>query len=374
MIDEVYNSEINRRGFLMGGLASAITVTTGGLTGLILSSEPSTAASKFVVNVLGNYSFTDVSTGCKVSVTVKNGVRRIVSNGIPNHKTGKFPSALNPNTISAQRQDYSLPTAPIKGADAAVGGSVAGIAINGVLLDPATAEHYNNDPSSGWNLEAFNSERDLGLDFNNAHVQPDGTYHYHGSPVGLDKLVSRTGHSSLIGWAADGFPIYLDRGYSKANNKKSAIKKLRSSYQIKNGIRPDGPGGAYNGDYTQDWEFIEGSGDLDAANGRFQLTPEFPKGTYCYIITSTFPLLPRRFVGTVASGFIRTGPGGQQKGGGQQQGGSQQPPDLAPAAKKLGVTVDQLKEALGPPPGNFDVAAKKLGISVSALKAAIGVA
>ena len=369
MIEEVNNLEVNRRGFLLGSLGSALTVTSGGLTGLILSSEPSAAASKFVVNVLGNYSFTDTATGCKVVVTVKNGIRRIVSNGIPNHKTGAFPNSGNPNKISAQSQDFSLPTSPKKGLDVAVASASSGIAINGVLFDPATAEHYNNDPSSGWNLEAFNSLRSVGLDFNNAHVQPTGAYHYHGTPVGLEKLVTKTGHSSLIGWSADGFPMYLDRGYSKATDKKSAVKTLKSSYQLKKGTRPSGPGGSYTGDYTQDWEYIEGSGDLDAANGRVQVTPEFPKGTYCYIVTTTFPLIARRFVGTVVSSFVKSGPGG---GGQQQPSSSAQPPDLTPAAKKLGVTVDQLKEALGPPPPNLEAAAQKLGITVSTLKSALG--
>jgi hypothetical protein len=379
-MEELNGLEVNRRGFLLGSLGGALTVTTSGLTGLILSSEPSAAASKFVVNVMGSYSFTDVATGCKVAVTVKDGIRRIVSNGIPNHVTGAFPNSGNPNKIIAQSQDYSLPTSPVKGADVAVAGACSGVAINGVLLDPATAEYYNNDPASGWNLEAFNSLRNLGLDSSNAHVNPTGTYHYHGTPVGLEKIITKVGHSSLVGWSADGFPIYLDQGYSKAKDKKSAIKTLKSSYKVKSGTRPNGPGGSYNGDYTQDWEYVAGSGDLDAANGRFQVTPEFPKGTYCYILTKTFPLIPRRFVGTVASSFVRTGPGGGPQGGGAQPGGnppqqpgsSTQPPDLAPAAKKLGFTVEQLQAALGPPPPNLDAAAQKLGISVSTLKSALG--
>ena len=46
------------------------------------------------------------------------------------------------------------------------------------------------------------------VDIHNAHVQPDGTYHYHGNPNALfDDSPSEDG-SPLIGWAADGFPIY----------------------------------------------------------------------------------------------------------------------------------------------------------------------
>ena len=43
----------------------------------------------------------------------------------------------------------------------------------------------------------------FGTDQNNAHVQPDGQYHYHGMPEGF--IAKRGGNSStmtLIGWAA----------------------------------------------------------------------------------------------------------------------------------------------------------------------------
>ncbi len=360
--------EVNRRGFLMGSLASALTVTAGGVTGLILNTEPSFAAEKFVVNVLGSYTFVDTATGCEVAVTVKNGVRRIISNGIPNHVTGTFPNSGNPNRISAQKQDYSISTNPKLGNPTFAMGALSGVAINGVLFDPGTAEYFNNDRSSGWNLEAFNSVRSLGLDQNNAHVQPTGTYHYHGSPVGLSEIVARNGHSPLVGWGPDGFSVYLDRGYASAKNKKSSIKSLSPSYQLKKGVRPSGPGGSYNGDYTQDFEFVSGSGDLDAANGRFQITPEFPNGTYCYIITSKFPYIPRAFVGTVSESFKRTmgGLGTNPRGAGNAQ------PNLADAAKKLGITEQQLKDALGTPPPDFAAASQKLGIIEAVLRAALG--
>lgn len=136
---------------------------------------------------------------------------------------------------------------------------------------------------------------------------------------------------------------------------------LKSSYQLKKGVRPTGPGGTYNGDYTQDFEYLAGRGNLDAAHGRFQVTPEFPKGTYCYIITTAFPYIARQFVGTVATGFLKTGgvPGGAQ--------GAGQSPDLSAAAKKLGITEQQLKDTLGAPPPNFTTAAQKLGITETEL-------
>jgi hypothetical protein len=138
----------------------------------------------------------------------------------------------------------------------------------------------------------------------NAHVQPDGTYHYHGIPTGV--LAAEGGNSvpALIGWAADGFPIYGPYGYSNPE-QKSAVKKLKSSYRVKNGTRPNGPGGRYNGKFTQDWAYVAGTGDLDQCNGRFAVTPEYPNGTYHYVLTDSFPYIPRCWMGSADSSFKR---------------------------------------------------------------------
>ena len=45
------------------------------------------------------------------------------------------------------------------------------------------------------------------------------------------------------------------------------------------------------------------SGDLDEANGRTGVTPEFPNGTYYYVVTDEFPGIPRYFVGTPSKDF-----------------------------------------------------------------------
>lgn len=314
---------VTRRGFLMGSLGASIAVTAAGTTGLVLRTKPSYAAPSFVADVTGNYSFEDAGTGCVVSVTVRNGVRRIRANGLPNHATGRFPNANNPNVITAQSYDYSLPASPSTNTKVDVYEipQPFGIAVNGVLFDPLAAEYYNNDRNSGWNYNALGSGIDLGLDDNEAHVQPTGAYHYHGIPEGLVDTVTRKGHSPLVGWAGDGFPIYLNRGYKKPRKASSGLKRLRSSYQLKSGTRPSGPGGPYNGDFVEDFEYVDGTGDLDAANGRFQKTPEFPDGTYCYILSTEYPVIPRAFRGELAASFAKTG-GGPNTAGGPGPGSS----------------------------------------------------
>jgi hypothetical protein len=206
-------------------------------------------------------------------------------------------------------------------------GNVA-VGVNGVPFDPGAAEFWRGDPSSGWQYEALSGAVPLGVDANHAHVQPTGTYHYHGLPWGLMEQLnfSPEQHSPLIGWAADGFPVYALTGYSDPNDAGSSIKTLKSSYQIKSGQRPggnSGPGGAYDGTFIRDYEFIARSGDLDECNGRVSVTPEFPEGTYAYFLTEDWPVIPRSFRGTPDASFSKRGggPGGMSGNGGHQHGG-----------------------------------------------------
>ena len=186
-----------------------------------------------------------------------------------------------------------------------------GIAVNGVVMDPGTAEYWQNDRRSGWNYEALGGACKLGLDKYNAHVQPDGTYHYHGIPTGVLAAEEGTSVPALLGFAADGFPIYGPYGFSDPK-RATALKKLKSSYRLKSGTRPGGPGGRYNGKFTQDWAYVAGAGDLDQCNGRFAVTPEYPKGTYHYVLTDTFPFIPRCWMGNPDSSFLRLKRGGMR--------------------------------------------------------------
>ena len=98
---------------------------------------------------------------------------------------------------------------------------------------------------------------------------------------------------------------------------------MKSSYRLKQGARPaqeGGPGGNYDGRFTQDFEYAKGSGDLDECNGRAGVTPEFPDGTYYYCISAEFPFVPRMWRGTPDPSFSKGdrppggGPGGGMRG------------------------------------------------------------
>tara|TARA_R110002050_G_scaffold290260_1_gene443773 strand:+ start:101231 stop:102187 length:957 start_codon:yes stop_codon:yes gene_type:complete len=257
--------------------------------------------------------------------TISGTTRTITSNSIPAHKVGLFgrvPGALNPNAITEQNETYQITTNPVIASSftslvSATGANVGpqysfGILFSGVELDPIPAEPFPHngimDPNVNWewNLEALNV--DLGLDCNYAHVQPQGKYHYHGKPtLFLDASGISPTKMNLIGYAADGFPIYYKYAYSHAADSTSAVIEMTSSYQLKTGNRPgDGvtaPCDTYSGVYANDYEFVNGLGSLDEANGRTGVTPEYPAGTYYYIITDNFPSIPRYFRGTPSQDF-----------------------------------------------------------------------
>ncbi len=251
----------------------------------------------------------------KVTITVSGGERVISANGLPNHRTGQFPGPGNPNRISAQSYNFRVPTNPrVAEKLTPANGAWFGVALNGVPFEPGTAEFWNNQRE--WNYEAKSSSIDLGLDMHNAHVQPNGSYHYHGLPTGLMQKLGGDGKKMLlVGYAADGFPIYTSYGYSVATNATSPLRKMRSSWQLKPGERTRGPAGKYDGKFTADYEFIKDSGDLDECNGRFGMTPEYPQGSYHYFITDEFPQLARFWRGTPDASFMKRGPGPGGPGG-----------------------------------------------------------
>lgn len=257
-----------------------------------------------------------------------SGASRVISsNNIPSHKVGLFghvPGALNPNAISQQNATYHVTLNPTQAANVTpllsttgVGPAAGpqysfGVLFNGVELDPVAAEPFPHEGITSpnvnweWNLEALNVN--LGLDCNNAHVQPTGKYHYHGSPtLYLQNLNISANVMTMVGYAADGFPIYYKYAYLDPMDTNTAVVAMESSYQLKSGTRPgDGetaPCGDYNGVYSSDYEYISGLGTLDDANGRFGVTPDYPQGIYYYVITDAFPGIPRYLKGTPSVDF-----------------------------------------------------------------------
>ena len=134
-------------------------------------------------------------------------MRSIASNALPNHTTGDFPNSGNPNRISEQDVIHEFTTKPVyTGSSTEV--LTTGVAINGVKFEPGTAESVACASGEFYRIEALQETYNLGLDSNNAHVQPTGEYHYHGVSQLLVDAFSTETDLVHIGFAADGFLIY----------------------------------------------------------------------------------------------------------------------------------------------------------------------
>jgi hypothetical protein len=145
----------------------------------------------------------------------------------------------------------------------------------------------------------------------------------HGFAPGLiERLVAdSSGHSPIIGYAFDGYPIYGPWGFADSDG---GLRRMRSSYRLRSIRRrtqwPDGltlTPGQYGpdvsaeyplGTFVEDYEYAPGSGDLDEFNGRFTKTPEYPNGVYAYFLSTdgqgrlTFPyLLTGRYYGKLSA-------------------------------------------------------------------------
>ena len=259
-----------------------------------------------------------------------DGSDRILNgNGIPNHNVGIFPNSGNPNTISEQTVNERFTLCPIIVFESGMefGGPARAIAyaLNSVKFDPATAGRCNDQGvcslargQGNWSIEALGHDTfDFGDDINHAHVQPTGEYHYHGMPELLLEFLGDNQGITIVGWASDGFPIYARYGYSNAEDSSSQVLVLKPSYRLKS--EPDasrpailtslvgGPGQEQTnpntaipmGIFTQDYEYVEGLGDLDQCNGRYGVTPEFPEGIYYYVVTDDFPFFTRCLKGDI---------------------------------------------------------------------------
>ena len=270
-------------------------------------------------------------------------LRSVAANGIPDHPTGTFPNANNPNAISEQTVAASMTLTPVETGTATTI-NIVGYAFNGVKFDPSTAGTcgVTNGTTSctllgsdgTWTIEALGqSSFDFGVDDNNAHVQPNGAYHYHGMPEGILTKLGKGMAPTLVGYALDGFPVYARYGYTTPTDATSEVKVLESSYKVKS--TPDSgrpPVASYPmGAFTQDYEYVAGAGDLDECNGRTDVTPEFPKGIYHYYITDSYPFIQRCVKGTPMGGGEGGGDGGMMgppgPGGDGGMMGPPPPPD-----------------------------------------------
>ncbi|MEQ9308087.1 MAG: YHYH protein [Balneolaceae bacterium] len=259
------------------------------------------------VNFEGEVEITSSSNGCTISV-----------NGIPNHDFNDASASFATDVQEVERT-FNIPSSPSLAAQSTVLSQqyYDAIMLNGVVVDILSAGCYKpNDPQAGadgnvqigcttndgWLLDPLGTESKFGADSHNAHTQPDGTYHYHGDPNAMfDDNPGEKG-SPVIGFAADGFPIF---GNYFLDPQTNTVRKAISGYELLAGSRPgpdnNDPGGTYDGEYIDDYEFT-GNGDLDECNGMII------DGQYGYYVTDTYPWMMACYSGTPDASFSKGGP------------------------------------------------------------------
>lgn len=192
-----------------------------------------------------------------------------------------------------------------------------------------------------WNRDAYVNE---GMTFDPAFAHQAGSnYHYHANTPVLryqfgdhvdynantktytESTTTATAHSPILGWMADGYPVYGPYGYASPMNASSGVRRMIPGYVKRDGTNgttnlntagrttlPDWAARAQNrsvtltsnvygpavsstyvlGHYLEDYDYLGNLGktqgtdfDLNECNVRFCLTPEFPNGTYAYFMT-----------------------------------------------------------------------------------------
>lgn len=226
----------------------------------------------------------------------------ITSNSIPNHDFNDGTRAF-PNNTSEVATTLMFPINPVIAANPtplSIQYDNA-ILLNGVKVDILAAACLNvGDERTGCNVQdqpfrfdPMHAPNGFNIDSNNAHTQPNGSYHYHGPPPitsGSDSEIS-----GVIGFAADGFPIF-----GPWFNDGTTIRKAQPSYLLKSGIRSTGRAEydvAYDGTFRDDYEYVQSAGDLDECNGMTV------NGQYGYYVTDGYPYIIGCFSGTPDASF-----------------------------------------------------------------------
>ena len=233
-----------------------------------------------------------------------------------------------------------------------------GIAGNGVaIFNPSAGSGLNPPAGFSWVAAGDAPFVNSGEDSCGGHPTQSGEYHYHdphfldcwkagGSMASYNDYYGATqfngdnirhpdGHSKIVGIAFDGFPIYGPYGYDTPFDNLSGTRTMRTGYAVRDtevAGRPDYGNTSDNppaGTLMEDYEFVEGTGDLDTHNGRFAITPEYQDGTYAYFLTvdetnvniTKFPfIIGNTTRETIDTTFTSEAPAGGGGGGGAGDG------------------------------------------------------
>lgn len=178
------------------------------------------------------------------------------SSNLPgNVAIGQFPNFYNPNTVTANRIQLNWPVrgglveqAPVPAQRPQ--GTVAFSAVGLPFYSPKSNQAVPGLRGTTWSLNT-NTAGIFGIDQFGGVVTNSGAYNYvtaafvntpawsaiSGFTTGYRHL---DGHSKILGWAIDGYPIYGPYGYQDPLSTNSLVVRMRSSYEL--ALRANRPG------------------------------------------------------------------------------------------------------------------------------------
>jgi hypothetical protein len=307
------------------------------------------AVYEFVNRELGNF------VGPNSYMAFENGSITVRSTGLPYHS---FGNSQITSTAVAQNSNRTWPlyagsNTPAGEYNETAGPGIIGYAINGVAIVSANYGRsaptgYLTVPDFSYNL-GYTGLTGLNKDLAGGITNAAGLYGYYGytfinawnTGIGatnntkgdpdsvfaagyLEGVFSHLdGHSKIIGFALDGYPIYGPYGYSIPNGTSAIVRRMRSCYKLKNSSyratsdacdMTEYPMGIFVEDYMVD---TVSESDLDEYNGRYCVTPDYPDGTYAYFMTineNGTPAYPYtvgpKFYGPIVTGLVNSVVGG----------------------------------------------------------------
>ena len=248
------------------------------------------------------------------SYNSSNNVLTVTGDGLPTPvNSGTFPNANNSNTITsyAFNHNFVYRGGSNTSDSGIVGLGAIGIAANGVIFFNPSAG-TDGSPPSGFSYVAagIGSAVNYGEDSCGGYPESSGQYRYNdsdfidcwnanqvmagyndyygSSQYNGDNIRHPDGHSKIIGYCFDGYPVYGPYGYTDANDNTTPVIRMSSGWTVRVQEAPGRP--VYDttypaGVFMEDYEYTGGTGKLDTHNGRHCVTPEYPSGTFAYFLT-----------------------------------------------------------------------------------------
>lgn len=254
-------------------------------------------------------------------------------------RPGDKNACLSASADESVQMTVLLPMAPVKAAKSTSLGTVAkvGLALDGVPI-------FADAPS------VLQTGHMPALDTCGGHIDPGGWYHWHATSTDINTVFEHE---------------HVDATCALKQKADALFAYAFDGYAIYGSVDSDG----------------KVPTNLDSCNGHTGPTAENPKGAYHYHASLKFPNLPACLSGVVAKNNFSTtakqgigAQGGPGAGGSGPGGHGNAPPGFDAAAKKLGVSQDDLVRAVMKNGGrqlDTAAAAKDLGVTEASLKAAV---